>query len=478
MARRFLISVALLTGSCLTSAYAAVDRPQQFVMMAFDNCTELERWVEWTNFIKQNPQVRFTFFVSGVNFLADDKAKLYQGPKHNPGQSNIDFGGSPEDVEKRVGYINALYNKGQGGNDFGSHTVGHFDGGEDNWSAADWAAEFKSYGDLLDNIAKNNGLASTVKLDYRDSDIKGFRAPYLSTNSGLDPTLQADKFRYDTSLTGEITDWPAKDKGGVWHFNLVSLTVPGHKQRPLSMDYNFYAVQSPIEHGEPVDADPKDWPRLRQEMFDAYLAYFKTNYEGNRAPLHIGHHFFDYQGGIYKQALMAFAKVVCTVPEVQCVAYSKLADFLDAHDAATLKAYQNGDFDKIKLPPLDTSGAFSTAQPLVAVQSTGGSTLQASLVGDDQTKFAASTFASTQSATTVTPTVTPNGAQALIQPPPAPPPPPSAPGEPVEAIKRAVTLVLRDATGQEVWRNTFHVIDSGGTTTIVKPHPELKLKDR
>src|SRR5204863_7942055 len=29
---------------------AAVDRPPQFIVMAFDNCTELERWQELTDF--------------------------------------------------------------------------------------------------------------------------------------------------------------------------------------------------------------------------------------------------------------------------------------------------------------------------------------------------------------------------------------------------------------------------------------------
>ena len=30
--------------------HAGVDRPPQFIVMAFDNCTELERWQELTDF--------------------------------------------------------------------------------------------------------------------------------------------------------------------------------------------------------------------------------------------------------------------------------------------------------------------------------------------------------------------------------------------------------------------------------------------
>ena len=44
-------------------------------------------------------------------------------------------------------------------------------------------------------------------------------------------------------------------------------------------------------------------------MLDTYLDYFNANYTGNRAPLHIGHHFTDYQRGAYREALKTFARV-------------------------------------------------------------------------------------------------------------------------------------------------------------------------
>ena len=65
-------------------------------------------------------------------------------------------------------------------------------------------------------------------------------------------------------------------------------------------------------------------------MLQTYLDYFKSNYAGGRAPLHIGHHFTDYQNGAYREALKVFARAVCGLPRVRCVTYGKLADFMDA----------------------------------------------------------------------------------------------------------------------------------------------------
>jgi hypothetical protein len=73
-------------GLLLTHAvptHAGVDRPPQFIVMAFDNCTELERWQELTDFAaemnRDGDRVHFTFFVSGINFIADGKRNIYEG---------------------------------------------------------------------------------------------------------------------------------------------------------------------------------------------------------------------------------------------------------------------------------------------------------------------------------------------------------------------------------------------------------------
>ncbi len=97
---------ALLAMAAFGSFAHAADRPPQFVAIAFDNCTELERWQELSDLAgelnKDGDRIHFTFFVSGINYLADDKRNLYEGPHQRRGASNINFGGSAGEVEKRI----------------------------------------------------------------------------------------------------------------------------------------------------------------------------------------------------------------------------------------------------------------------------------------------------------------------------------------------------------------------------------------
>src|SRR5262249_31924984 len=74
------------------------------------------------------------------------------------------------------------------------------------------------------------------------------------------------------------------------------------------------------------------------------------NYFGNRAPVHIGHHFSLWNGGAYWNAMQAFAKNVCGLPEVQCVTYKDLQAFMDKN-AANRAAYMAGNFTKLPRPP-------------------------------------------------------------------------------------------------------------------------------
>ena len=113
MGRAAFFSLLILLAQILSAACAparAVERPPQFVEIAFDNCTELERWKELSDFAaamnKDGDQLHFTFFVSGVNFIADANRNLYQAPGHSRGTSNIGFGGTADEVrseERRVG---------------------------------------------------------------------------------------------------------------------------------------------------------------------------------------------------------------------------------------------------------------------------------------------------------------------------------------------------------------------------------------
>ena len=104
-------------------------------------------------------------------------------------------------------------------------------------------------------------------------------------------------FRYDTSGVSVANAWPEK-VDGVWRFNLAMLKIQGSGKGALSMDYNLFFAQSRAVF------DPRRYERMREQTLQTYLHYFKTNYAGNRAPLHIGHHFMNYGGGAYNEALI------------------------------------------------------------------------------------------------------------------------------------------------------------------------------
>jgi peptidoglycan/xylan/chitin deacetylase (PgdA/CDA1 family) len=346
---RFLLSIASALVAGLSPAHAEVDRPPQFVVMAFDNCTELERWQELSDFAadmnRDGDRVHFTFFVSGVNLLADASRHVYAGPRQRAGYSPINFGGSSDDVRKRVEYLNALN---ASGHEVASHAVGHFNGAS--WSPAEWTREFRSFNDILDKVAANNRLPEEVKLAFPSQRVVGFRAPYLAAGSGLFAALKGSGFRYDTSRISLPTAWPEK-LDGLWRFNLVPLRISGSGRGTLSMDYNFFISQSRGVN------DPRRRDLYRDQMVQTYLDWFKTNYAGNRAPLHIGHHFFGYQTGAYNEALKAFARTICSLPEVRCTTYEKLADFMDALSPETLSAYRSGDFPRAERPALSVAKA-------------------------------------------------------------------------------------------------------------------------
>src|SRR5215813_2289859 len=95
---------------------------------------------------KDGERIHFTFFVSASNFIADTSRNIYEGPHQRCGYSRINFGGTPEQIRKRVDYLNALY---RSGHEIASHAVGHFNGRS--WSASDWDKEFRAFGQILKN---------------------------------------------------------------------------------------------------------------------------------------------------------------------------------------------------------------------------------------------------------------------------------------------------------------------------------------
>ena len=355
---RFLFSKITFLGLLFLTSLASaqlVTRPPQFVMLAFDNCQENQTWEQVSQFLDQmNAQnkdnLHFTFFLSAVGLMTDHARQNYTDPLGRTGKSNIGFGGSDEMVLKRIAWINKLR---ANGNEIASHAVGHFSGKD--WTIEQWRHELAEYNYILDNIAEINGFkgeqAARARLDFSSKDLMGFRAPYLDGGDRLNQVLMEDNYVYDTSDTNQgydLSTWPHKLKNslnqqGLWNFGLGFLNVEltrisekglaENQPRILkmgkvpAMDYNFCYVQT----GGCPNKDPfaVEQDQDAGEMLKAYLGYFVKNYNGNRAPLNIGHHFEQYRGGSYNRSLFKFAKTVCSLPEVRCVTYHELADYLE-----------------------------------------------------------------------------------------------------------------------------------------------------
>lgn len=360
--------LTLIFVSLASLAAHALERPPQFVMLAFDNCQENQTWSQVSRFLEemnagQPDRLRFTFFLSAAGLLTDQKKAAYLDPAGRAGKANIDFGGSDLSVLERVAWINKLHAQ---GNEIASHTVGHFSG--KSWTVQQWRHEFDQYARIVDNLVQLNGWTGTNaqkgRLDFRAADLQGFRAPYLEGGARVNQVLVEKGFRYDTSDTDqgfEPGNWPRKFKNtNLWNFGLsfvtLPLTHPAGAMRIKSsvkvpaMDYNFCFRQT----GGCPDRDPfaGEADKDAAEMLQGYLNYFLNSYNGNRAPMNIGHHFQPYRGGSYNRALMKFARLVCGLPEVKCATYRELADFMDAV-GSDRDQFQAGKFPKA--PALDLS---------------------------------------------------------------------------------------------------------------------------
>ncbi len=334
-----LLIALLLTLGCQHIAdrsVAAVNRPPQFVLLAFDGSKSLSMWQETREFARRN-NVKFTYFVSGVYFIANSDKTLYAEPARGLGQSAIGWGGTADEIQARNQHVVAAISE---GHEIASHANGHFDGSK--YSALQWEMELRQFRDIMRNGWELYGRKkpSRVWNQYFDKNLIGFRAPQLGHSSATLNVLNASGYTYDTSKVENMSYWPQKIMG-IWNFPLAGLRIEGTSQRTLSMDYNFYVADS---NGKPGPAT--EWSRYEEQMYNTYIRYFQNNYYGNRAPVDIGHHFSRWNGGAYWKAMQRFAQSVCSLPEVECVTYRELNEFLNQADPATIKQYQAGSFEK------------------------------------------------------------------------------------------------------------------------------------
>ncbi len=304
-------------------------RPPQFVMISFDGSGDPSLWKGWRA-VGHRTGARFTFFLSGVYLLDRAHARLYHPPQHRPGSSDIGFSGSQADVRSLVHQIGLGYAE---GHEIGTHYNGHFcapyPGNVGTWTTGDW----------LHEIAQFHRLLHHAGVPVPDAEIQGGRTPCLEGNLGLlRQALRSDGMSYDTSATGPPTDWPRRH-GGIWSFPLALIKLVGTPWDSLSMDYNFYVNQSNASEVSVARSHV-----LARDAYLSYMRYFRLNYHGGRAPLEIGNHFATWNHGAYVRALTRFVETVCVKPEVRCVTYTTLVDWLRAQPRRWLLRDREGRF--------------------------------------------------------------------------------------------------------------------------------------
>lgn len=343
----------------------SVERPPQFVLLAFDGSKATDFWKESVDFAEtvrthneaKNNLVRFTYFVNPVYYVDKTYKDIYTTPMLNKPVSCIGWEDNKARIPVRVQLTNQAF---LNGHEIGSHANSHCDqSGTDKgdpmygntWDVAAWDSEFSQFNFLFFNIFKNNKISEPKQyaptgFAFKPENIVGFRAPLLAVTDGLWPVLQKYKFRYDTSKVAAPNYWPQRQNWGGWNFPLARIKIAGTNRTTLSMDYNWLVYHS--GGASKPDLTPEDKERFKTQMMDSYNFYFKQNYFGGRAPVNIGHHFSKWNGSAYWDAMKEFTAFVCNKPEVKCVTYSEYADWLDGLDQHTYESYRAGQFDKLQ----------------------------------------------------------------------------------------------------------------------------------
>ncbi|NBM16561.1 hypothetical protein [Streptomyces sp. GC420] len=304
-------------------------KPPQFVVFSWDGAGEdSQKLFSRFRKVARDHNAHMTYFLSGVYLVPKAKRALYKPPGHPAGRSDIGF----NDVSGIRDTLEQLRGAWLEGNEIGTHFNGHFCGpkGVGTWTPEQWRDETEQAKEFVKNWRTNAGLEEELPLpfDY-DRELIGARTPCLEGRGNFLRAAGRLGLRYDSSGVARQV-WPGR-REGLWDLSLQLVPVPGRSFETLAMDYNFLVNQS----GK-VNGDPARHAYWGSQMRNGLLAAFHRAYRGNRAPLVIGNHFESWNGGIYMDAVEDTVKAVCTKPEVRCVSFRELTDWLDVQDPLVL----------------------------------------------------------------------------------------------------------------------------------------------
>ncbi len=315
-----ILACALASIGLLLPAFAdPPQRPVQYVVISFDGAHDLRQWSR-SRELARATGARFTYFLSCTFLLSRKTRRTYRPPGRGPGQSNVGFAASSKEVAGRLRHIWSARSE---GHEIASHGCGHFDG--KSWDRTDWVSEFDQFSNILRTAWKIHGLENEPAgwKSFAASEIKGFRAPYLSTGPALYSALSGSGFRYDASSVSRDVE-PARTKHDLHRFSLPMIPEGPSGRRIIAMDYNLY-----VRHSAAIER-PKSGHLFEARTHKAFRNAFDRQYRGNRIPLQFGYHFTLMNGGAYWRALERFAADVCGLKDVQCVSYRELLERLSS----------------------------------------------------------------------------------------------------------------------------------------------------
>ncbi|MFE0132481.1 hypothetical protein ACFWY6_13045 [Streptomyces sp. NPDC059037] len=306
--------------------------PPQFVVFSWDGAGEVGNGL-FPRFLKlaEEHDARMTFFLSGLYLLPESKKRLYRPPNNSVGASDIGYL-TDGHIKETLKYVRQAWLE---GHEIGTHFNGHFCAGTGtvaNWTPAQWQSEIDQAKSFVKEWRTNTGWTDLPSLpfDY-DKELIGGRTPCLLGRGNLLPVARDLGWRYDASSPGGLQRWPGR-RLGMWDLPLQQIPFPGRRFEVLSMDYNILANQSQNS----TRAPSYNYPGWRTQATDSYLAGFQRAYETNRAPLFIGNHFEEWNGGIYMDAVEQALTRIAGKKDVRLVSFRQFVDWLDVQDAAVL----------------------------------------------------------------------------------------------------------------------------------------------